>query len=224
MPLRKVPIITGQIYHVFNRGINKQPIFFTPKNYIRAIDTLKYYLVYKPALAYSKFLKLPKEIKSEIYNKIVQQKHGVEIYTYKFMPNHFHYLVKQLVDGGITAFVRNFQISYTKYINTLYERSGALLQVQFKAVLIENDEQLIHVNRYIHLNAYTSFVVKTLEELKTYEWSSLPEYLGLAPDGFCKKDIVLSLFNNNKDRYWEFIANQADYQRKLENIKHLILE
>lgn len=224
MPLRKTPIVTGQTYHVFNRGVNKQPIFFIPRNYVRAIDTIKYYLIHKPPLAYSKFVKLSKEIRNEISTSMTKREHGVELISYTLMPNHFHFLMKQLVDEGITNFIRKFQISHTKYINTKHDRSGPLLQGQFKAVLIEDEEQLIHVSRYIHLNAYTSFIVKSIDDLKSYSWSSLPEYLGLVKESFCAKNIVLSTFKNNKDKYWEFTANQADYQKKLDAIKHLTLE
>jgi len=224
MPLRKTPIVTGQTYHVFNRGVNKQPIFFTPRNYERAIDSIKYYLTYKPPLSYSRYLKLPEEIRKEINNRIIKLEKGVQIISYSFMPNHFHFLLKQLLDDGITQFIRNLEISYTKYINKRHNRTGQLLQGPFKAIIIEDDDQLMHVCRYIHLNPYTSFIINNLDELKSYNWSSLKEYLSIANEDFCTKDIILSTFKNNKDKYWEFIVNQADYQRKLDKIKHLILE
>lgn len=72
------------------------------------------------------------------------------------MPNHFHLLIKQTEQNGISEFVGKFSNSYTKYYNTKHNRVGALLQGQLKAVLIESGEQLIHVSRYIHLNPTSS--------------------------------------------------------------------
>ena len=136
------------------------------------------------------------------------------------MPNHFHFLIKQLKDGGITEFVSKLSNSYTKYYNTKYNRVGPLLQGEFKAVLIESDDQLIHVSRYIHLNPIASFLVK---DLKNYRWSSYPEFTGEIKDGFCAKEEILSFFKSPKD-YEKFVLDQVDYAQKLELIKHQLLE
>ena len=138
------------------------------------------------------------------------------------MPNHFHFLLQQLVDGGISKLLSNFQNSYTRYFNTRHRRDGALFLDQFKAVRIETDEQLIHVNRYIHLNPYTSYVVKTLKDLEEYEWSSLSEYNKESKD-FVKLDPILKFFRN-VEKYRKFVFDQADYQRTLKSIEHLTFE
>lgn len=117
----------------------------------------------------------------------------------------------------------NFQNSYARYFNTKSKRISPLWQGQFKAVRIEDDNQLLHISRYIHLNPYTSFVVKNLKALLQYQWSSLSEYLNPATGGICSKEIILSQFGNLDD-YQKFILDQADYQRRLEGIKHLILD
>jgi putative transposase len=138
------------------------------------------------------------------------------------MPNHYHLQIKQLVNNGISVFISKFQNSFTKFFNTLINRSGHLFESQFKAKIILNEEEFIHINRYIHLNPYTSFLIKNIEDLKNYFASSLPEYLD-EKQGFCEKSLVLSHFKNLND-YWQFIRNQADYQRKLNQIKHLTFE
>lgn len=93
------------------------------------------------------------------------------------MPNHFHLLLKQTKENGISKLVANFQNSYTRYFNLKNERVGPLFQGVFKALRVKTDEQLIHVSRYIHLNPYSSSVIKSFEELKRYPWSSVEEYL-----------------------------------------------
>lgn len=147
----------------------------------------------------------------------------VDIICFCLMPNHFHLLLNQLKDNGISKFMANLQNSFTRYFNTKHERIGHLLQGQFKAVLIEDDNQLLHVSRYIHLNPYSSYVVKDLESLEQYLWSSFPEYLGKVAAEICNKEIILSQFKDKKD-YKKFVFDQADYQRRLEEIKHLVIE
>src|SRR5258706_16455772 len=115
----------------------------------------------------------------------------VEIIAYCFMLNHFHFLIRQIREGGITEFVSKISNSYTKYFNVKYERVGPLLQGEFQAVHIETDEQLIHVSRYIHLNPTVNFIAKTLDD---YPWSSFHEYTDETISGFCEKDIILNQF------------------------------
>jgi putative transposase len=139
------------------------------------------------------------------------------------MPNHFHILIKQKTDNGISKFMANIQNSYARYFNTKHKRIGPLFQGQFKAVKIESEEQLLHVSRYIHLNPYSSALVKNYEELEKYEWSSLKEYLNTTLFPFCSKDDIQEYFKK-EGSYKEFVFDNADYQKRLEEIKHLILD
>jgi putative transposase len=139
------------------------------------------------------------------------------------MPNHFHFLLRQKQDGGISKFLSDFTNSYTHYFNTRQDREGPLFKGVFKAVRIENNEQLLHISRYIHLNPYSSYLIKSLEDLTNYPYSSFLEYLGEAEKEFCQKEIILANFSRLED-YKKFVFNQADYQRSLEINKHLLLE
>lgn len=224
MPGRLIPIVTNEIYHVFNRGVASQPIFFNKRDYERALEGFLYYQNINPPLKYSRFLLLPVAEKVELLEKFAKEKNFlVEIISYCFMSNHFHFLLRQLRDNGIAKFVGNFTNSYTRYINTKQERSGPIFTGKFKAVRIETREQLLHVSRYIHLNPYTSFAVKTLESLTHYPYSSLSEFLKNTNSNFYSKDIIVSEFKNIKS-YKQFIFDQADYQRRLGNIKHMLLD
>ena len=135
------------------------------------------------------------------------------------MPNHFHFLLKQLRDDGITEFASKLTNSYTKYFNTKHTRVGPLFQGEFKAVLIESDEQLLHLSRYTHLNPLVSYLTKNLN---SYEWSSYGEYAGNQP-GICAKKDVLAFFNS-PNKYSQFVMDQADYGATLNFIKHQLLE
>ncbi|MBI4991206.1 transposase [Candidatus Gottesmanbacteria bacterium] len=222
MPSRIYPLITDQIYHVFNRSIERIPIFTNNKAAKRAIDTITYYRFERLSVRLSYFLLWSDTRQKELLLQLEKEnKTLVTIICYCYMPNHFHFLLKQNQQNGISKFLSKFENSFTKYFNTSAKRKGHLFLGQFKAVRIETEEQLLHISRYIHLNPYSSFVVKNLENLLSYEWSSLPEYLGKTR-GFCIKDHILSRFK--KTSYLKFILDQADYQRRLETIKHLTLE
>lgn len=210
------------IYHVFNRGIEKRPTFTNRREFIRAYETLKYYRFADLPIRLSKFLILKKEDKVRFESSLNSKNTLVEVIAFCFMPNHFHFLLRQNQDRGISKFMANFQNSYSKYFNTKHERVGPLLQGLFKAVLVEDDEQLIHLSRYIHLNPVTSYLIK-VDDLNNYEWSSLPEYLDLKQGEFVAKDVVLDFFKS-KEQYKKFVLDQVEYARKLETLKHLIIE
>lgn len=223
MPKRKIPLVKGEYYHVFNRSINKEPIFVKHRDCQRVQDTLSYYRFEKPPIRLSYYLALGVDQRDSIMRSMEKSKMEVDFIAFSLMPNHFHLLLRQTTKNGVSKFLALFQNSYTRYFNTKYDRQGHLFQGQFKAVRIEDDEQFIHVGRYIHLNPYSSFVVKSLEELEKYPFSSLPEYLEKNRISFCKQELLLSHFAN-REAYRKFVFDQADYQRELEKIIHLILE
>lgn len=224
MPGRDIPLVSGEIYHVFNRGVASQPIFLQKRDYQRFMDTIFYYQNKNLPIRYSKFLYFSREVRNKILKEFINKKNLIiDNLCFCLMTNHFHLLVKQIDEKGVSKFIGNITNSYTRYFNTKYKRHGPLLQGKFKAVRIETDEQLLHVSRYIHLNPYTSFVVKKLEDIILYPYSSLSEYLKLVDSNMISKDLVLTHFKTLKS-FREFILNQADYQLQLDQIKHLILE
>ena len=174
-------------------------------------------------MRYSFFLRLTSDQKKGLLSRLKSEKNFVvEIIAYCLMPNHFHFLLKQSKENGMSVFVGNVSNSYTRYFNTKYKRTGPLLQGKFKAVRIESEEQLFHLSRYIHLNSFSSCLTKTLDELCKYQYSSLPEYLSPEGENYCQKEIVLDNFK--KYSYKTFLFDQADYQRRLQEIKFLTLE
>jgi len=212
MPSRAIPFINTEYYHVFNRGVAQMPIFHDKADYKRFMRTMLYYAVEGPKPRFSLFSPLGTPL--DINKKLV------EIICFSLMPNHFHILLQQKRDRGITEFVSKLSNSYTKYFNTKNKRSGPLFQGEFKAVHIETDEQLLHLSRYIHLNPLVSFITKNLE---TYSWSSYKEYLGITDAATCFKEIILNQFKSLRD-YKQFVLDQGDYGKKLEMIKHQTLE
>lgn len=211
MPYRTTPFVNGQIYHIFNRGSEKRIIFQSNRDRARFLKSLQYYQLTDPKPRFSKF--------SLSGNKELKDKKVVEIFCYCLMPNHFHLLIRQLENDGISKLMSKFLNSYTKYFNTKYDRVGALMQGQFKAVLVESDEQFIHLSRYIHLNPVVSYIVKNL---KDYPWSSYKEYIQ-DYEGFCDKKEVLNFFKTPA-AYEQFVLDQTAYGMELELIKHKLID
>jgi len=223
MPYRKTIFVNNEIYHTINRSIEEQTIFKGKRDYQRALDLIDFYRYNHPPLRFSHYNRLPKNEKEKFIKNLKENgKPVVEILAFCLMPNHFHFLLRQIREKGVQSFMRNFQDSFARYFNTKYHRVGLLFQGMFKAVRIETDEQLIHVSRYIHLNPVSSYIVE-IGDLENYPWSSFPEYLGKHPQGFTNPTPLLDFFKS-RTAYKEFVFNQADYQRRLQKIKHLALE
>src|SRR3989338_4038652 len=123
----------GNYYHIYNRGVEKRNIFMGRRDYQQFLLTMDFYHKNPLPAKLSDFKRGIEKAK-----KIENQIDLVGIYSYCLMPNHFHILLKQNVDGGITKFLRKFANSYTSYFNTKYDRIGPLFQGTFKAKLIEN--------------------------------------------------------------------------------------
>ena len=214
--MRKVPLVNGEVYHVFNRGLDGRETFGDEKAYRRMMLSIWFYLFDPNNLRLSHYLNLGEEYQRKVLNELILKTKRVELFAYCLMKNHFHLLVKQLEDNGISKYLAVVQNSYTRYFNTRKKRKGALFENQFKAVHVVEDMQLLHVSRYIHLNPFTGKMVDSMGELRKYEWSSLPVYVGDMPDArrMLNTADVLGMVGSRED-YWEFIQNQADYQRNL---------
>lgn len=213
MPARVIPFVNGEFYHLYNRGLEKQNIFENQRDYSRFLKTLFYYQIQNPKPKFSTY-RQSKTFPIDTSKKIL------EILCFCLMPNHFHLLVKQIKDGGVTEFMRRFIHSYTKYRNVKYQRQGPVFQGIFKAVRVESDEQLIHLSRYIHLNPLVSFLTK---DLKSYPWSSYSAYDGLSNDELMAKKEILGFFKSPEE-YQKFVLDQADYGKTLELIKHTAID
>ena len=187
---------TGNIYHIYNRGVDKREIFLDEEDRFRFIHDLFEFNDEAPALnIYYKAPNLksksyevePRKIDSKIERK--PRKLLVELMVFCLMPNHFHLMVRQREDGGITEFMRKLGGGYTYYFNTKYHRTGSLLQGKYKFVLIKNEAHFIHLPHYIHLNpldmAAPEWREKKIENyhkamkfLESYRWSSFSDYIG----------------------------------------------
>lgn len=221
MPRRSQILATKEIYHVFNRSVGNEEILSQKRNLSRVFKLIDYYR-FPQKIRHSKFKSLKEEFKKDYLSNMRKQSPLVEIFAFALMPNHYHFLLKQLRDRGIYRFISNFQNSFAKYFNLKNNRHGALFQNAFKAKRIETDEEFTHLSRYIHLNPVTSYLIEFVQ-LSTYPWTSFSWYVDEKINQFVNTEGLTGLFESRK-KYLKFVADQADYQRKLQFIKRLIIE
>ncbi|OGE64327.1 hypothetical protein A3I48_02940 [Candidatus Daviesbacteria bacterium RIFCSPLOWO2_02_FULL_36_7] len=180
------PFVSGSFYHIYNRGVEKRKTFMDRRDHLRFLETLDFYRKYPVPMKLSDFRRGVIKLK-----KIENQTELARIYCYCLMPNHFHLLVQQLTDGGISEFLRRVADSYTRYFNTKHDRVGSLFQGSFKAKLVETEEYLLHLSKYIHRNSFPL----PMWERRHYPYSSYSYYLSGKQHPFCDIDFINSFFS-----------------------------
>ncbi len=176
--MRSMTFYTNELYHIYNRGVDKRKIFLDEEDHLRLFNGLKVFNTDKmsPDLSFTKRLKQKHLLNSNLVN----------IHQFALLPNHFHLLVRQRVDGGISKFLHKLSTGYAKYFNRKYLRPGRLLESTFKAKHVHDERYLEHLTRYIHLNPLDligeRWKSKAIDEntsrkfLRTYPWSSMKYY------------------------------------------------
>ena len=188
--MRNIRFVNEGIYHVYNRSVEKREIFVDDQDRFRFIHDLFEFNDEAPAvnLYYKRPLIQSYEAKPR---KIEQQKRKllVEILAFVVMPNHFHLLLRQIKENGISNFMHKLGTGYTMYFNQKYERAGSLFQGTYKAILVNQEAHFIHLPYYIHLNPldlkfpeWRDREIKNYKQamkfLENYRWSSFLDYIG----------------------------------------------
>jgi putative transposase len=135
MPQRRIPLQTGNFYHVYNRGNNRQTIFFDRENYLYFLRLTRYHLTLK----------------------------SVDVVAYCLMPNHYHFLV-YLRDETLSDSMKSLSLAYTKAINKRFDRCGVLFQGRFQSILVSDMNYMVQLARYIHQNPVKAGLVQKPEE------------------------------------------------------------
>jgi len=214
MPRRKVILANGEIYHIFSRSPRRIPIFTNKKEFDLFLAATAYYLQTKPPVKFSRYKEQPNKYELDFSDPLVK------ITAYCLMSNHYHFILTQLKQKGITAYIHRLATSYSHFFNLKHQQKGPVFESKFKAVRVETQEQLIHLSRYVHLNPVTSCLVEKPEE---YNYSSYKNYLGTEQSHFVDPADVMVDFSSPKI-YEEFVLSRKNYQRELAVIKHLLLE
>lgn len=222
---RKYPIATGEIYHVVNKSIAGFQIFNNTADYNYLLNALRYFSLSEPPYKFSYFLKqdevvIRQGVDTAIDELLENEERHIQLIAYCIMPTHIHILCRQLADDGLSLLLRKALNAYSRYFNIKYNRKGPLWTGRFKNVPVTNDEQLLHVSRYIHLNPVTSGLVNRPND---WPYSSYLEYVTPNRVGHRRVsyDDIISV---RGAEYIKFCEDQAAYQKELAAIKNEALE
>ena len=208
---RKFNFCVGEYYHIYTRGVEKRKVFLNRRDYER-FTTLLYVANSKARVHISN---LSKYSYTDFF-KIVRDETLVDVGCYCMMPNHFHLLLKEKEDGGISKFLSKLLTGYSMYFNTKNERSGPLFVKPFRAKHIQDDRYLNYLFAYIHLNPvalYTPnwevffYLLKNFDRslLKEYRYSSYQDFIG-------KRDESVIL---NRLQFPEYFATANDFENMI---------
>ncbi len=164
MPRTARMVSESGFLHIMMRGVNKQPIFHEKEDYEYFI-----YLMGK-----------------------TKEKSAISLHAFCLLPNHVHLLLRSL-DQKPGEYIKHIGISYAQHYNKVNNRVGHLFQNRYKSEVIDTDEYLMAVTRYIHYNPVKAGLAALPEE---YPWSSYPEYLGTGI--LTDTQFLLSLFGSKK--------------------------
>jgi putative transposase len=182
MSVRKVKLVSGEYYHIYNRGNSKQKIFLDQEDYFRFMGLLY-------ACNQKDNLKVGNLNKGQTLYDIERNESLVDIGAYCLMPNHFHLLLTQSEDKNISNFMQKLSTSYSMYFNKKYNRTGGLFEGKFKSQYVNEDRYLKYLFSYIHLNP-VKLIQKDWKEkgienkkeainfLNQYHYSSYLDFLG----------------------------------------------
>ncbi|MDD2935635.1 MAG: transposase [Candidatus Pacebacteria bacterium] len=205
MGRRKISFINGEYYHIYNRGVDKRTIVLNKYDIFRILESFEVFNTTDSvgSIYQYSFKKKNNQLRS-------RGPKLVEIVAFNILDNHYHLVLKQLVDNGISKFMQNFSAGYTKHFNEKYDRSGTLFQGPFKAEHIDSDEYLNYVVAYVNCNHLVHGF-----EFSVSEWgnrSSLEQYV------FDKKEWKNIFFECDTSMILHRYKNGNDYLKKSEEI------
>jgi len=165
MPYRKTNFEKGYYYHLFNRGANRENIFCERDNYHFLLEKIKLYC----------------------------EKDKVAMIAYCLMPNHYHFLLRQDDDTSLSVFMHSVFGSYTKAFNKKYQRTGTLFEDRFKSILIDSEEYLTHLCRYIHRNPIDG-KKPLVDEISQWPFSNYLDWIGARNRNLVDRDFIQEHF------------------------------
>jgi len=199
--MRKVPFVNGEYYHVYNRGVEKRAIFSDQYDVRRFLCSMEEFNTIHPigSIYQNSFHKLRRPTSKQ--GKLV------EFIAYCLNPNHYHFILMQVADGGISEFMKRLNGGYTKYFNDRNDRSGVLFQGRFKSVHVDTNDYLLQLSAYVNLNNHVHQLSGPASKLVRSSWG---EYMDEMQKSFCEKGIILNQFKNISE-YKAFAENSLQY-------------
>ncbi len=237
--MRLETIAVGDYVHVYNRGNRKQTIFIDEKDMWRFLQALRFFNDSHSSLNILRQLLLTLGVNSDKSMDSVfrmgwpkdwpEKDPLVKIVCYCLMPNHFHLLLQEIREGGISKFMHKMGMGYTKYFNIKHKEVGRVFQGPYKIKIIGNDQvYLEYLSAYIQVkNVLELFpggiqeakknISEAIKFLEKYSFSSCPDFLGVRNSLIIDKGILGEIFSCSDD-YKEFIVDlieSGDFDRDI---------
>ncbi len=190
MARRKIPFLPNQYYHVYNRGANKADIFRSDKDYIFLL----------------------KQIQDQT------REFDVSVIAYCLMSNHYHFLLRQNGAAKISDFMQAVFGVYSLAFNSNHEHSGTLFEGPFQAILVNKDEYLLHLCRYIHRNPVEAGLAITPEQ---WHNSNYLEFIGKRDGTLVDRGFVKQNFGE-AEMYEEFVMNYDPPEKAQKELRHYL--
>lgn len=219
MSQRPIQFAPGEYYHIYNRGTDKRQIFFDKADHQRFISLL--YLcnngipTHRSDLARQSF--------RELFS-VARETTLTDVGAYCLMPNHFHILLHEQSENGISTFMQKLSTAYAMYFNKRYDRNGSLFQGKFKAVHVKNDNQLKYLLAYIHLNPLGIInkdwkkhrlekKTESEEFIESYRYSSYADYAkkGGRPEGIILNKLAFPAYFEKEKDFKEYVGEWIKY-------------
>lgn len=222
MPRRKIEFINGEIYHIYNRGVDKRELFIDPKDTARFMQAILEFNTTKPI---GSIRENTQRHKSGVPNAVFMPKGAaitplVSFIAYCVNPNHYHFVLKQLVEGGISKFIQKFSQGYAMYFNEKHQRTGPLFSGCFKAKHVETSDYLFHLSAYVNLNFN---IHKIGPDNPAYNfvrssWKQYNEEMVGAPLIPCETNLILEHFKDKQSykNYAEETVREIVKRRDIE--------
>jgi len=238
--MRGIQFVKGNFYHIYNRGVEKRTIFENDNDRWRFLQGL---FLFNDERTTANLLwqmerdrgKVTFGVLKDFFEKEKRIRDPlVRILADCLMPNHFHLLIEEIKEGGISRFMHKLGVGYTKYFNNKYKRVGSLLQGTFKAAFVDNERYLQYLLVYINVLNPGELIEPNLKEngvqdiekimqfAEEYQWSTNPEYLNKRDSIIIEKGLLGEIFPDPEE-YRRF-ARDILKSRKFEEIRHLTLE
>lgn len=224
---RKIQIANNELYHIYNRGVEKRKVFMNKNDYLRFLKCLKEFNNKEKVNLKDLTSSNPRGSVAGVRKRKKTIEPLVDIICFCLMPNHFHIIVRQVTEGGIVLFMQKLSAGYTGYFNLKYERVGPLFQGAYKIKWVKNDAVLKHLVSYIHKNPIELLesnwkekgiknIKKALEFIELYKWSSYNDFIGKFSSGIINTHILDEIFDdlqNYKNLFMEIL--QRNYEQTL---------
>jgi len=185
--MNREPFATGEFYHVYNRGVDKRRVFMNREDSARFHESMSVFNTRDPVGSLYEY-----KFNLRLGRNKNKKERLVDIVCYCLNPNHYHFILRQGIDGGISEYMRRLGGGYTMYFNTKYRRSGSLFQGRYKSTYLSSNEKLLYTSAYVNLNDRVHRFGGSTSK------SSWGEY-AKGSEGICSKKIILDQFKSARE-------------------------